>query len=161
MLGIEPWISCLASCTLYHWTTSMNSMVLSMVHTTSWDSVLGGYRLSPWRRWSGHRLVFPLFKRLTLKAQAGCKTPPASGVQAGTDCRPSRCCAALSDTESARLGSGVDWQLFSYPGPWFIWLQLWTWVSSWASSQHRRQASGSGKKTPKCQGKLGQSKTWA
>ena len=35
-----------------------------------------------------------------------------------------------------------------YPGPWFIWLQLRTWVKRWASSQHWRQASGPGKKNP-------------
>jgi hypothetical protein len=32
---------------------------------------------------------------------------PCSGVQAGTDCRPSCCCTALSDSESARLGCGA------------------------------------------------------
>ena len=36
-----------------------------------------------------------------------------SGVQAGTDCRPSRGCAALSDSESARLGCGVALQQFT------------------------------------------------
>ncbi len=43
----------------------------------------------------------------------GCETLPASGVQAGTDCRPSRCCAALSDSESARLGCGASRQRFT------------------------------------------------
>ena len=42
-----------------------------------------------------------------MKAQVGCETLLASGVQAGTDCRPSRGCAALSDSESARLGRGA------------------------------------------------------
>ncbi len=48
-----------------------------------------------------------------------------------------------------------------YPGPWFIWLQLRTWVTSWASSQHGRLASGPGQKNSKRQNKLGRSKTWA
>ncbi len=45
------------------------------------------------------------------------------------------------------------------PGPWFIWLQVRTWVNlnSWASNQHGRQASGLGLKRL---GKLGWSKTW-
>ena len=43
------------------------------------------------------------------ETQVGCETLLASGVQAGTDCQPraSSGCAALSDSESARLGSGV------------------------------------------------------
>ncbi len=45
----------------------------------------------------------------SLKAQVGCETLPASGVQSGTasDCRPSSGCAALGESESARLGSGA------------------------------------------------------
>ncbi len=79
-------------------------------------------RLLPWRHWSraGHQLEFPgypfwLSKRLrrTLKAQVGCETLLASGVQAGTDCQPSRGCSALSDSESARLGSGAVLPLFT------------------------------------------------
>jgi hypothetical protein len=56
-------------------------------------------------------------KRLTLKAQVGCETLLASGVQAGTDCHPSRgCAAALSESESARLlgpgrSSQVSWTM--------------------------------------------------
>ena len=42
-----------------------------------------------------------------MKAQVGCETLLASGVQAGSDCRPSRGCAALSDSKSARLGRGA------------------------------------------------------
>ncbi len=34
-------------------------------------------------------------------------------VQAGTDCRPSSGCAALSDSESARLGHGAARQRFT------------------------------------------------
>ncbi len=81
-----------------------------------------------------------------------------SGVQVGIYCRPSRCCAALSDSESVWRGQAA---VHRYPGPWFIWLQLQTWVNSWACSQHWRQASGPGKKALERQGKLGQSKTWA
>ena len=33
MLGVEPWISCIASCTLYHYATSVHSMVVSMDNT--------------------------------------------------------------------------------------------------------------------------------
>jgi hypothetical protein len=29
----EPWISCIASCALYHYATSMHSMVISMLNT--------------------------------------------------------------------------------------------------------------------------------
>jgi hypothetical protein len=54
-----------------------------------------------------------LSKRRTLKAQVDCKTLLASGVQAGTDCRPSSGCAALSDSKSARLGSGAARQQFT------------------------------------------------
>jgi hypothetical protein len=56
-----------------------------------------------------------LSKRLgrTLKAQVGCETLLASGVQAGTDCQPSSCCIALSDSESARLGCGAARPLFT------------------------------------------------
>ena len=59
---------------------------------------------------SGHKLEFPgcpvwLCNRLSSNAQVGCETLPASGVEAGTDCR--RCCASLSDSESARLGRGA------------------------------------------------------
>ncbi len=37
----------------------------------------------------------------------------ASGVQAGTDCRPRSGCAALSDSELARLGHGTALPLFT------------------------------------------------
>ena len=47
------------------------------------------------------------------ETQVGCETLLASGVQAGTDCQPSSGCAALSDSESARLGSGVARQRFT------------------------------------------------
>ena len=49
------------------------------------------------------------------ETQVGCETLLASGVQAGTDCQPraSSGCAALSDSESARLGSGVARPLFT------------------------------------------------
>jgi hypothetical protein len=139
----ELWISCIASCALYNYATCVHSMVISMVNTLyiapeTYTSVarylLAGVRrwarvqqrplLLPWRpsHWSGlgHQLEFPgypfwLSKRLrrTLKAQVGCETLLASGVQAGTDCQPSRGCAALSDSESARLGSGAARQRFT------------------------------------------------
>ena len=32
-LGIELWISCIASCALYHYATSMHSVVVSMDNT--------------------------------------------------------------------------------------------------------------------------------
>ena len=49
------------------------------------------------------------------ETQVGCETLLASGVQAGTDCQPSSGCAALrlSDSESARLGSGAAWPRFT------------------------------------------------
>jgi hypothetical protein len=51
------------------------------------------------------------------ETQVGCETLLASGVQAGTvtDCQPSSGCAApgLSDSESARLGSGAARQRFT------------------------------------------------
>ncbi len=67
------------------------------------------------------------------------------------------CCPEWLRVCQARLWccqAAVHW----YPGPWFIWLQLRTWVHSWASSQHWRQASGPGKKTLKRLSKLGRSK---
>ncbi len=67
------------------------------------------------------------------------------------------CCPEWLRVGQARLWccqAAVHW----YPGPWFIWLQLLTWVNSWASSQHWRQASRPGKKTQKRLGKLGRSK---
>jgi hypothetical protein len=128
---LEQWISCIASCALYHYATSVHSMVISIINTwyiaPETNTRITRYllfgvgrrarvqprpRLRPWRHWSGHRLEFPgypfwLSKRQTLKAQFGCKTLLASGVQAGTDCRPSSGCTALSDSESARLGCGA------------------------------------------------------
>ncbi len=66
--------------------------------------------------------------------------------------------------EWLRVSQARQWRcpaaVHLYPGPWFIWLQLQTWVNSWASSQHGRQASGPGKKSPKLQGKLGRSRIW-
>ena len=32
-LGVEPWISCIASCALYHYATSVHSVVVSMDNT--------------------------------------------------------------------------------------------------------------------------------
>ncbi len=52
-----------------------------------------------------------LAEKQSLEAQVGCKSLP--GVQAGTDCRPSSGCTALSDSESARLCSGAARQLFT------------------------------------------------
>ncbi len=124
----KQWISCIASSALCHYATSVHSMVICMINT--WYIAPETYTcvalyllagvgrraswLLPWRHsgWSGHQLEFPgypfwLSKRQTLKAQVGCETLLASGVQAGTDCQPSRGCAALSDSESARLGRGT------------------------------------------------------
>jgi hypothetical protein len=123
-LGIEQWISCIATGELYNNATSMHSMVICKVNTryilTETYTRVAQYllagirrparvpqrpRLRPWSHWSRqHRLEFPrcpcwLCKRLTLKEQVGCKTLPAYGVQAGTDPRPSHSCAALSDSE--------------------------------------------------------------
>ncbi len=47
-----------------------------------------------------------------LKAQVGCETLLASGAQAGTDCRPSRCCAALSDAALQQFTGILDHDLF-------------------------------------------------
>ncbi len=131
-------------------------------------------RLWQLRHWSGHQLEleFPgspcwLRNRRSLKAQVGCKTLPASGVQAGTDFRPA--VAALPSgcqwVTPSRPAASRPWlspaTVHRNPGPWFVWLQLQTWVSSWASSQHRRQGSGQGKKTQKGQSKLGRSKNWS
>ena len=33
MFGFEPWILCIASCTIYHYATSVHSMVISVVNT--------------------------------------------------------------------------------------------------------------------------------
>ncbi len=33
MFRFEPWISCIASCTIYHYATSVHSMVISVVNT--------------------------------------------------------------------------------------------------------------------------------
>ncbi len=54
-----------------------------------------------------------LAARQSLKAQVGSETFPESGVQDGTDYRPSRGCAALSDSESARQGRGAARLLFT------------------------------------------------
>ncbi len=124
MSGIKPRISCIASCMLYHsvaLTTSVHSMVISMVNTryifTETYTCIAQYILAgvghlvrvqqrplllPWCHWSGYQLEFPgcpcwLCKRQTLKAQVSCETLLSSGVQAGTDFRPSSCCAAQSD----------------------------------------------------------------
>ena len=37
-LGFEPWISCIASCTLYRYATSVHFMVISLVNTRYMDS---------------------------------------------------------------------------------------------------------------------------
>ena len=88
------------------------------------SDVLRGSRRAPG---SGHQLEFPglgcpfwLCNRLSLNAQVGCETLPASGVEAGTDCR--RGCASLSDSESARLGSGAPGAARP-PGP-FTWTTI-------------------------------------
>ncbi len=60
-----------------------------------------------------------LAEQQSLKARVGCETLPANGVQARLAVglsiqRPSSsCCAALSDSESARLGYGEAWLQFS------------------------------------------------
>ena len=84
-----------------------------MSHGTFWlvSDVRHGSLRAPG---SGHQLEFPsprcpfwLCNRRSLKAQVGYETLPANGIQAGTDFRPSRTCASLSDSESARLGRGA------------------------------------------------------
>ena len=133
-LGIEPRTSCKASCTLYQYATSVHSMVISCVDlkyiTTKKATRAARYLwlVSDVRRGShrapgsGHQLEFPglgcpfwLCNRLSLNAQVGCKTLPASGVEAGTDCR--RGCASLSDSESARLGRGAPGADSDQPPP--------------------------------------------
>jgi hypothetical protein len=54
-------------------------------------------------------LAAMLAVKQSLNAQVGCKTIPTSGVQPGTDCRPSHraAAAALGDSKLARLGSGA------------------------------------------------------
>jgi hypothetical protein len=141
MLGIEPRTSCRASCTLYQCATSVHSMVISCVDfkylitenaTRAARGTLGlvsdvrrGSRRAPC---SGHQLEFPglgcpfrLCNRLSLNAQVGCETLPASGVEAGTDCRCG--CASLSDSESARLGRGAPAGAARPPGP-FTWTTI-------------------------------------
>ncbi len=46
-----------------------------------------------------------LAAKQSLESEIGCKT--LSGVQAGANCRPKSSYAALSDSESSRLGSGA------------------------------------------------------
>ncbi len=77
-LRFEQWISCIASCALFHYATSVHSMVIYMVNTwyiapESYTRVarylLAGVGrrarvqrlppLLPWRHWSGHRLESP------------------------------------------------------------------------------------------------------
>jgi hypothetical protein len=111
-LGFEQWISCITSCALYCYAMRVHSMVISLVNSRYIISkiytgitryLLAGVRrparvpqrpwLLPWRHWTWLQLEFPgypfwLSKRRTLKAQVGCETLLASGVQAGTDCRP-------------------------------------------------------------------------
>ena len=102
-----------------------------------------------------------LSKRRTLKARVGCETLLASGVQAGTDCHPSRGCAALSDSESARLGRGaarpqftgiLDRDLFGCS------CKLELIVEPPASTGGRQVGLERKTRRP---GKLGRSKTWA
>ncbi len=117
--GFELWILCIAFCALYCCATSIHSMVLSLVvnsryiytiksilasHSTFWlvsDVRRKSSHARPWRHWSGHQLEFPgypfwLSKRRPLKAQFDCETLLASGIQAGTDCRPTAAPAAAA-----------------------------------------------------------------
>ena len=160
-LGIEPRTSCKASCTLYQCATSVHSMVISCVNS-KYLITENATRAARYLRAgvSGHQLEFPgcpfwLCNRLSLNAQVGCETLPASGVEAGTDCRSG--CASLSDSESARLGRGAPGA--AQPPGQFTWTMIY--LTEVANCQHGRQASGPGKKTLKRQGKLGRSKIWA
>ncbi len=99
-LEIELRLSCTASCALYHYATSVHSMVTSMVNTrfiaTETFTCVALYllagvgrparvqqrpRLRPWLHWSRHRLEYPrcpcwLCKRQTLKAQSWLRNTP-------------------------------------------------------------------------------------
>ena len=125
--------------------------------------VLQRPRLRPWRQLEFPGNPFWLSKRRTLKAQFGCETLLASGDQAGTDCRPSRGCAALSDSESARLNlnrgaarqrfTGIlDHDLFGCS------CELDITVEPPASTGGRQVGLERKTRRP---GKLGRSKTWA
>ena len=65
-----------------------------------------------WRQLEFPGNPFWLSKRRTLKAQFGCETLLASGNQAGTDYRPSRCCGQAK-LEPWRGPAAVH----RYPGP--------------------------------------------
>ena len=129
ILGFDPWISCIAYCVLHHYATSVHSTVILLVNTMYiFSKIYTGvsqYLLADVGRparvlqlpGSGHDVTGPDMIDLNLPdahvSSATCCKLLASGVQAGTDCRPSRCCAALSDSESARLGRGAARQQFT------------------------------------------------
>ncbi len=108
-LKFKLWISCIASCTLYHYATSVHSMVLSTVNTRYLTTgnysrvaryLLAGVgrpawvqprpRLLPWRHWSkfkftwesaSHCQVPSLFTRLRVGAWAGYDPRSARQIQ--------------------------------------------------------------------------------
>jgi hypothetical protein len=129
MVGVEPWISCISSCKLYHYATSVHFTVITWyIATENYTGVAlylldvpRGSRSAPG---SCHDVTGPgpdsdidlnfLDAHVgSAIAQVGCEILPASGVQAGTDCCPSSGCSALSDSKSARLGSGAARPLFT------------------------------------------------
>jgi hypothetical protein len=139
MLGFEPRISCIASCTLYNYATRVHFMVISLVNTRYvhskiytgvaryllagvgrpaliWvqqlplahdvtgqdmidlnlpDAHVGSARDWPWK------LKLVAKHSLPVESRLGLTVAPSSG------------CAALSDSESAMLGSGAALQQFT------------------------------------------------
>ncbi len=154
-LGFEPWISSIASCTIYRYATSVHSMVLYMVNSRYiFSKIYTGVALylpagvgrrsrrapitSLVRTW----LTWTWIYQMPMLAQQETDLESSSWLL-NTPCQWSPL-ASWGRWDSlpwavARPGPvTVHW----YPGPWFIWLQLLTWVNSWASSLHGRQASG-------------------
>jgi hypothetical protein len=43
MFGFEPWISCIASCTIDHYATSVHSMVITLVNTRYISTTLASH----------------------------------------------------------------------------------------------------------------------
>ncbi len=170
MLGIEQWISCIASCVLYHYTTSMHSMVISRIksryipietYTSVARYLLAGVRhlarvqprpLLHTSTNTVHTQYILVCTQYILSTYSVQGYVESSRWLQNTPCQLSpgwdwlspqpllRCPEWLWICQ-ARLWRGTA-AVHRYPGPWFIWLQLRTWVNSWASSQHWRQASG-------------------
>ncbi len=167
---------------LYSYATSVNSLVIGVdstryiINRKDICNILAGVGrpgrvqrrppLLPWRYWSGHQL------ELGFPGSPGCKVLDLEAViwlQPAAWLRNRSLSLGLTGAQWLRVGQATT--LHARPGGRQLFTStvhqyLPTWVNSWASNQHRRQATSNPtghchRITTVTENPLGRSKTWA